>query len=78
MIQKLTVLLISLLPLVAIAQKKITISGYIKDDATKEVLIGATVINANTKSGTVSNQYGYYSITAPAADTMELIVSFNG
>jgi hypothetical protein len=78
MTQKSILVLISLLPLLGIAQKKITISGYVKDDATREVLIGATVINANTKSGTVSNQYGYYSITAPAADTMELIISFNG
>src|ERR1700694_4470425 len=78
MIQKLTLVLISLLPLLGIAQKKITISGYVKDDANKEVLIRATVINANSKSGPITNQYGYYSITAPSADTMELIVSFNG
>ena len=78
MTQKSILVLITLLPLLGIAQKRITISGYVKDNASQEVLIGATIINANTKSGTTSNQYGYYSITAPVTDTMELIVSFNG
>ena len=44
--------------------QKITISGYVKDGGSKEVLIGASVVNANTKSGTSTNQYGYFSFTA--------------
>ena len=43
--------------------KRYTISGYIRDKATGETLIGATIsIKANTK-GISSNQYGFYSIT---------------
>jgi CarboxypepD_reg-like domain/TonB-dependent Receptor Plug Domain len=58
--------------------QKITISGYIKDQATKEVLIGASVVNANTKTGTATNQYGFFSLTIPPSDTLELIISFQG
>ncbi|MEI8052735.1 MAG: TonB-dependent receptor [Bacteroidota bacterium] len=43
--------------------KRHTISGYIRDKATGETLIGATIsIKANAK-GISSNQYGFYSIT---------------
>ena len=62
---------------ISLAQK-ITISGYIKDAASKEVLIGASVYNANTKLGTTTNQYGFFSLTVATADTVELLISFSG
>ncbi|MEO5564898.1 MAG: TonB-dependent receptor [Chitinophagaceae bacterium] len=58
--------------------QKITISGYVKDEASKEALIGASVVNANTKTGTSTNQYGFFSLTVSLTDTVELIVSFQG
>lgn len=58
--------------------QRITISGYVKDEASKEALIGASVVNANTKLGTTTNQYGYFSLTIPVADTIELIISYSG
>ena len=58
--------------------QKITISGYVKDEASKEVLIGASVVNANTKTGTSTNQYGFFSLTVSIADTVELIISYQG
>lgn len=58
--------------------QKITISGYIKDETTKEVLIGASIVNTNTKTGTATNQYGFFSLTVPLADTVELVISFQG
>lgn len=58
--------------------QKITISGYVKDASSKEALIGASVVNANTKSGTSTNQYGFFSLTANATDTIELIISYQG
>ena len=72
-----TVVLISIFPLFAIAQN-ITISGYIKDAASKEALIGASVVNANAKTGTSTNLYGFFSLTVPAADTIELLISYQG
>jgi len=43
---------------------KYTLSGYIRDADNGESLIGATAINlANPSQGTVSNSYGFYSLT---------------
>lgn len=54
-----------LLGITSIAQTKYTISGVIKDENSSEDLIGATVIVAELKSGTVTNTYGFYSLTLP-------------
>jgi len=48
------------------AQKKFIISGTIKDEVTGETLIGATVrIKELPQSGTTTNSYGFYSLSAP-------------
>ena len=46
----------------AMAQKH-CISGYVTDAASRETLIGATVIDRNSGHGCVTNNYGYYSLT---------------
>ena len=45
--------------------QKFTISGYLKDSETNEVLIGATVRVDGQMLGTVSNAYGFYSLSLP-------------
>ncbi len=53
-------------PSVLFAQNKFTISGYIKDAASGEDLIGASIfIQSENPTGTVTNVYGFYSITLP-------------
>ncbi len=47
---------------------KFTISGYIKDSSNGEALIGVSVFVTETKGGGVTNEYGFYSITLPAAN----------
>ncbi|MEO8771647.1 MAG: TonB-dependent receptor [Ferruginibacter sp.] len=59
------------------AQKKYTISGYIKDGATGETLINATIALDKNAKGINSNQYGFYSITLNAG-TYTLITSYIG
>ncbi len=56
-----------------------TLSGTIKDSKTGEVLIGATVAVENSKPivGTVTNVYGFYSLTLPKGN-YTLLVSFIG
>ncbi len=44
-------------------QEKATVSGYLKDAADGEVLIGATVYIPALKTGATTNVYGFYSIT---------------
>ena len=47
---------------ISIAQN-VTLSGYIKDAANGETLIGATVYIKPLNVGTTSNEYGFYSIS---------------
>jgi hypothetical protein len=67
-----------LFPLFGFAQARFTVSGVIKDSANGETLIGATVRLLEVPAGgTVSNTYGFYSITAPAGE-YQLQVSYTG
>lgn len=54
-----------------------TISGYIKDSLSGEVLIGVGIYDKNTLVGTISNAYGFYSLTLPSGEPM-LTVSLIG
>lgn len=46
----------------------VTLSGYLKDKANGEGLIGATVYIPQLKTGVITNPYGFYSITVPQGD----------
>ncbi len=45
------------------SQNKYTLSGSITDSKTTETLIGVNIIIPELKNGTVTNEYGFYSIT---------------
>lgn len=60
----LSLLLISLSFLV-VAQKKATVSGYITDARSGEALGIARIFVKELKTGTVVNNYGFYSLTLP-------------
>lgn len=57
--------------------QQITISGYITEKKSGERLIGATVYIPEKKAGTVTNTYGFYSITIPS-DSITLVTSYIG
>ncbi|MEM6721511.1 MAG: TonB-dependent receptor [Bacteroidota bacterium] len=59
------------------AQEKFSVSGTIKDKKNGETLFGATVYLKGTTNGAVTNEYGFYSLTAPAGN-YTLVVSFLG
>ena len=44
-------------------RNKVVLSGYVKDKMTGEALIGATVYITDLKSGSVTNLYGFYSVS---------------
>lgn len=44
---------------------KATISGYIKDVANGESLIGASIFKVGSQTGAAANEYGFYSLTLP-------------
>ena len=49
----------------ALAQGRATLSGHITEMVSKETIIGATAIDSQTRQGTVSNSFGFYSLTLP-------------
>ncbi|MEO0899236.1 MAG: TonB-dependent receptor [Bacteroidota bacterium] len=57
--------------------QKHTISGYVIDKATGEKLLGASVYDARSKKGALSNTYGFFSLTLPQ-DTVSLVFSYTG
>lgn len=62
----------------AFSQEKFTLSGTIADHSNNETLIGASIIISEAKSAsTVTNPYGFYSITLPKGD-YTVIISYMG
>ncbi len=59
------------------AQERFTISGSIQDSDNGETLIGATVQLKGTTTGTSTNEYGFYSLTAPEGE-YTLVFSYLG
>jgi hypothetical protein len=59
------------------AQEKFTLSGYIKDAANGEGLIGVGIYVQEAKVGTQTNAYGFYSITLPSG-TYNVSVTYIG
>ncbi|AHM61127.1 TonB-dependent receptor [Flammeovirgaceae bacterium 311] len=71
--QKLIVIFLSCLLLNTIQlsaqQAKHTISGTVKDKQSGETLIGVTIrVQEMPSTGTITNEYGYYSLTLPEGD----------
>jgi hypothetical protein len=73
----LSLLFLQLLPNRATSQQRHTISGFVYEKGSRETLIGVNVFLANKPIGTVTNGYGFYSLTLPA-DSVEIIFSFVG
>jgi outer membrane receptor for ferrienterochelin and colicin len=46
--------------------REVTISGFIKDSSSKEILIGASVYIPALGIGTTTNHFGFYSLTIPS------------
>jgi hypothetical protein len=60
--------LVLLIAVASFAQEKATLSGYIKDAADGEALIGATVYIRSLNTGSTTNVYGFYSVTLPKGE----------
>lgn len=58
-------------------EERLTISGYVKDAANGEGLIGVSVYVKETASGATTNDYGFYSLTLPQG-TYNLIFTYVG
>ncbi|NJB70558.1 hypothetical protein GGR42_001020 [Saonia flava] len=67
-LHKLLFLLVALSPLLTISQQKYTLSGTITDKTSNETLIGVTIAIPELRTGTTTNEYGFYSITLPEGE----------
>ncbi len=59
-------LLFASLPFLASSQQRFTLNGYVRDSVTGESISGVSIKVIGGTSATVSNSYGFYSITLPA------------
>ncbi|MCW3464345.1 TonB-dependent receptor [Chitinophaga nivalis] len=49
-------------------QQRYTVSGYVKDKQNGESLVGISIGKPGTSLGTITNEYGFYSLTLPAGE----------
>lgn len=61
----------------SIAQTKFTVSGTVTDQSSGEHLIGATVRDLKSGKGTVTNTFGFYSLTLPS-DSALIAITYIG
>jgi outer membrane receptor for ferrienterochelin and colicin len=54
-----------------------TISGYISDSETKEIIIGASIFDQISQNGCISNKYGFFSLKIPQVN-VRIVASFMG
>lgn len=59
------------------AQEMLVVNGMVKDASNNETLSGVNILFPNLQTGTVTNDYGFYSIKLPQG-THRLIVSYLG
>jgi hypothetical protein len=58
--------------------QKITINGFVEDKETGERLIGTSIYDQETGKGTITNSFGFYSITLNKSVNIHLTASFVG
>ena len=63
---------------ICFSQKKNTISGYITEKGSRESLPGVSIYVKEYETGTVTNNFGFYSITLSEKDSVTLYYSFVG
>ena len=66
--KKIFLLVIFLISLNINSQNNFTFSGYVLDSQTNELVIGASVIIDELNIGTITNSYGFFSITVKEGD----------
>lgn len=76
--QRIISITLLLFPLFAAAQTRHTVSGTVRDSASGETLIGASLLLLEQpRSAVLSNSFGFYSINVPVGH-YKLVVSFAG
>ncbi|WP_323789923.1 TonB-dependent receptor [Psychroserpens sp.] len=77
LLQRVILFLFLFSPLGILAQEKYTLSGVISDISSNETLIGVNILFPEQQTGTITNEYGFYSITLPEG-SYKLVISYLG
>ena len=81
MIKQILSLLFSFLVHAALSAQPLlrhTVSGYVREAGSGESLPGVSVALAGKAVGTITNAYGFYSLTLPAANSLTLAITSVG
>lgn len=60
------------------SSKRFTISGFVREGQSQELLIGVSIFIPELNMGTTTNTYGFFSITLPERDSVSIIFSYVG
>ncbi len=60
------------------SSEKFTISGYVREKSSGELLPGVSIYVKGKKIGTQTNNYGFYSMTLTQAEALTFVYSFIG
>jgi len=71
-------LLLIFISIKSLAQERVTISGFVREKGSRELLPGVNVYIENSAFNTATNTYGFYSLTIPKADSASISFSFVG
>ena len=58
-------LILLIFSFISYSQENFTLNGYVLDENSNESIIGANIIIPNINAGTITNTYGFFSITIP-------------
>lgn len=61
----------------AFGQERPVLSGFIEDSQSGERIIGAAVYDPDSRTGTVTNKFGFFSLVLPS-DSIDIEISFIG
>jgi len=71
-------LLLIFISIQSLAQEHVTISGFVREKGSRELLPGVNVYIENSAFNTATNTYGFYSLTIPKVDSASISFSFVG
>ncbi len=57
---------------------QVSLSGTVTDAASGETLIGTTIEVLDWSTGTLTNEYGFYTLSGPSVENATIIVSYIG
>jgi hypothetical protein len=66
-----------LFPLAGFSEQRFTLSGYLRDSRSGEALISASIYVKDGKNGTLTNEYGFFSLSLPKG-SYNLVFSYIG